>query len=79
MVFDHKKLSEVFNEFFVNAVPNLTIPKFTDTFDQSVVVVSAYPVINSVAKYENHPSFFKIMNKHVSYLTFSFSFVEKNI
>ena len=45
-----KKLREIFNEFFANAVPNLNIPEFTGNFDQPVTVVSGYPIINAIAK-----------------------------
>lgn len=67
-----RKLCEIFNEFFGNAISNLNIPEFTGKFDQSGIVVSACPIINAIVKYENHPSLTKIRNKHVSYLTFSF-------
>ena len=58
-----KKLCENFNEIFFNAVPNLNIPEFTGNFDQSVADVSTCPVINAIAKYENHPSVTNIRNK----------------
>ena len=77
MVPHNKELCEIFNEFFANVVPNLNTPEFTGNFDQSVTVASACPIINSIAKYKNHPSITKVMNKQFSSVTFSFSFVEE--
>ena len=72
-VFEGKSLWEI----FANAVPNLNIPEFTGNFYKSVTVVSACPIINAVAIYENHPSVTKIMNKRISSIFSSFSFVEQ--
>ena len=77
MVPHNKELCEIFNEFFANVVPNLNTPEFTGNFDQSVTVASACPIINSIAKYKNHPSITKVRNKQVSSVTFSFNFVEE--
>ena len=65
-VSNDKKLIEIFNEFFENTVSNLNIPEFTGNFDQSVTIVSIFPIINAIAKYENYPSVTKIRNKQVS-------------
>ena len=46
-----RKLCEIFNEFFGNAISNLNIPEFTGKFDQSGIVASACPIINATAKY----------------------------
>ena len=46
-------------------------------FDQSVTVISAYPIINAIAKYKNHPSVNNIRNKEVSSVYFSIRFVEE--
>ena len=71
-----ENLFEIFNEFFVNAVPNLNIAEVTCNFEQSVKVVSACPIIDAIAKYENYPSVTKFRTKQISCITFSFSFVE---
>ena len=65
-VSNDKKLIEIFNEFFDNTVSNLNIPEFTGNFDQSVTIVSIFPITNAIAKYENYPSVTKIRNKQVS-------------
>ena len=72
------RVKRYFNEFFTNAVPNLSIPEFTSNLDQSGIVLSARPTINVIAKYENHPSVSKIRNKQTSFVNFSFSLVKKN-
>ena len=61
-----RKLCEIFNELFGNAISNLNIPEFTGNFDQSGIVVSACTIINATAKYENRPSVTKIRNKQAS-------------
>lgn len=72
-----EKLLKYFNEFFIDAVPNLSMPEFTGNLDQPGTVLSACPIISVVAKYENHPSITKIRNRQDSFVTFSFSLVEK--
>ena len=72
-----EKLLKYFNEFFIDAVPNLSMPEFTGNLDQPGTVLSACPIISVVAKYENHPSITKIKNRQASFVTFSFSLVEK--
>ena len=67
-------MTKNFSEFFANAVPNLNIPELTGNFDQTVTVVSACPIINAIAKYENYLSVTKIRNKQV---IFSFSLGEE--
>ena len=46
-----RKLCEIFNDFFGNAISNLNLAEFTGKFDQSGIAVSACPIINATAKY----------------------------
>ena len=70
---DDKRPCKMFNEFYVNAFPNVNKPEFSYNFDHSVTDVT-------IAKYENHRSVIKIGNKQASSVTFWFKFViEKEI
>ena len=62
IISDDQKLTEVFNDFFINIVPNLKIPMeqninhdFTKTDD---------PVSNAINKFKNHPSIVMIKRKN---------------
>ena len=70
VISDDIGVSEVFNEYFVNIVPNLKITEliidenFTETADK---------LSDSINKFRNHPSIIMIKTKNISTDTFSFS------
>ena len=70
VISDDIGVSEVFNEYFVNIVPNLKITEliidenFTETADK---------LSDSINKFKNHPSIIMIKTKNNSPDTFSFS------
>ena len=70
VISDDQSIAEVFNEFFVNIVPNLKIPAVND-FDINFTTTSDQ-VLNSVEKFQNHPSILKIKDKKQSSQSFSF-------
>ena len=54
LVNDEEEVAHIFNNFFVNIVPNLGITtqhEFLNTTDNS-----QDPIKNAIWKYENHPS-----------------------
>ena len=62
IISDEQKIAEVFNDFFINIIPNLKISieqninhDFTKTDD---------PVSNAINKFENHPSIVMIKRKN---------------
>ena len=71
IISDGQKIAEVFNDFFINIVPNLKKPMeqninhdFTKTDD---------PVSNAISKFKNHPSIVMIKRKNNRSGKFSFS------
>ena len=75
MVSDDGKVSEIFNDYFGNAVKNLDIPPYVPP--QENTVPSDDTIRSIIEKYKNHPSVMKI--KEVIPLKTSFSFTPTNI
>ena len=67
---DDKAIAEIFNEFYVNIVPNLKI-SMENNFDTEFVKTEN-PVLNAVNKYKNHPSVIMIKEKIKPIEKFSF-------
>ena len=68
---DEEKVANIFNNFFVNIVPNLGIKtqhEFLNTTDNS-----QDPIENAICKYENHPSII-LIKKHMQGANSSFVF-----
>ena len=62
LIKDEEKVANIFNNFFVNIVPNLGIKtqhEFLNTTDNS-----QDPIENAIWKYENHPSII-LIKKHM--------------
>ena len=70
IITDDKAIAEIFNEFYVNIVPNLKI-SMENNFDTEFVKTEN-PVLNAVNKYKNHPSVIMIKEKIKPIETFSF-------
>ena len=70
IITDDKAISEIFNEFYVNIVPNLKI-SMENNFDTEFVKTEN-PVLNAVNKYKNHPSVIMIKEKIKPIEKFSF-------
>ena len=71
LIKDEEKLANIFNNFFVNIVPNLGIKiqhEFLNTTDNS-----QDPIENAICKYENHPSII-LIKKHMQGANSSFVF-----
>ena len=77
IVSDDREICNIFNQFFVNVVPNLNIPEFTgsDNLHEHVIGDSVQSVLY---KYRNHPSIIKIKERPESSEKFVFSFVSEN-
>ena len=71
MVRDEKEVATIFNDFFVNIVPNLKINSEYDFLNTTNI--SHNPIENAVYKYENHPSVIAI-KKYMKGTNSSFSF-----
>ena len=71
LVRDEKEVANIFNEFFVNIVPNLGIN--TERNFLNTTNISHNPKENAVCKYENHPSVIAI-KKYMKGTNSSFSF-----
>ena len=70
---DDEKVSQIFNDFFSNAVNNLNIPRYNllkENLDE------CDPVIRSNIKYENHESIIKIKQSRNKQDIFSFTPIE---
>ena len=76
IVTEDKKLAEIFNSFFSNAVKNLNIDSYEHfSFDDYILckeIESDNPITRAIEKYENHPSIVKIKeitpkNSHFSF------------
>ena len=62
LIIDEEKVANIFNNFFVNIVPNLgmkTQHEFCNTTDNS-----QDPIENAICKYENHPNII-LIKKHM--------------
>ena len=64
IVSNDKELAEIFNEFFVNIVPNLSI----NTYHSFLINTEKQndPIEKAVAKYKNHPSIISIIRLMVN-------------
>ena len=71
LVRDEKEVANIFNDFFVNIVPNLGINTKHDFLNTTNI--SHNPSENAVYKYENHPSVIAI-KKYMKGTNSSFSF-----
>ena len=71
LVRDEKENAIIFNEFFVNTVPNLRINTAQDFLNTTNI--SHNRIENVIYKYENHPSVIAIRN-HLKGTNSSFSF-----
>ena len=74
LIKDEEKVAIIFNNFFVNIVPNLGIKsqhEFLNTTDNS-----QDPIENATYKYENHPSII-LIKKHMQGSNSSFAFETK--
>ena len=74
---DDREICDIFNKFFVNVIPNLSIPEFTnsDNLHEHVIGDSVQSILY---KYRNHPSIIKIKEKCESREKFVFSFISEN-
>ena len=70
VITDDKAIAEIFNEFYVNIVPNLKI-SMENNFDTEFVKTEN-PVLNAVNKCKNHPSVIMIKEKIKPIEKFSF-------
>ena len=74
---DDRKISEIFNDFFSNAVKSLNIE-----IDQNIlynVEDIKDPILKSIKKYEKHPSIIKIIeSKYEEERTFNFKMVSNS-
>ena len=71
LIRDEKEVANIFNDFFVNIVPNLGINTKHDVLNTTNI--SHNPTENVIYKYENHPSVLAIKN-HMKGTNSSFSF-----
>ena len=78
IISDKQSIAKMFNNFFINAVPNLNI-KINDKTITNTGNISD-PVLKAIKKYEKHPSILKIKNITKTKETFSFlNITEKDI
>ena len=70
-------MAEVFNEFFINIVPNLKIPT-NHNYDTDFLVTNDQ-VANALSKFRNHPSIIMIKSKRKTDQCFSFGPVTYDI
>ena len=71
IVYEGKKISEIFNEFFGNAVINLNIPEAE--YSPLIIEGETNTVSIAIKRYEKHPSIEKI--KNTAHQIFSFQHV----
>ena len=71
IVYEGKKISEIFNEFFGNAVTNLNIPEAE--YSPLIIEGETNTVSIAIKRYEKHPSIEKI--KNTAHQIFSFQHV----
>ena len=75
IVSEVKKICEIFNDFFSNAVINLNIP---ETEYSSTIIAGTNDIVSiAIERYENHPSIAKINNISTTDQTFSFQHVSR--
>ena len=75
IVSEVKKICEIFNDFFSNAVINLNIP---ETEYSSTIIAGTNDLVSiAIERYENHPSIAKINNISTTDQTFSFQHVSR--
>ena len=73
VISNDEQLTEIFNEFFSNAVKNLDISlHLTSESSNCSFPEDTDPIIIAIAKYENHPSIHKIKDKFRENDNFSF-------
>ena len=72
---DDEKVSEIFNDFFSNAVNNLNIPKYVSLIQDSD---ESDPIMKAIIKYNNHDSIIKIREETNNVERFSFTQIELN-
>ena len=72
IVNDDKSVSEILNNFFINIVNSLNLPKF-----KCLPSLENDPVLRAIDKYQNHPSIVKIKEK-INTKEFSFQTLERN-
>ena len=70
IVSDNKKIAEIFNNFFINVVPNLGITINNEIITNLDNILD--PVQKAIKKYEKHPSILKINEVIKTKETFSF-------
>ena len=75
VITDDVEVSEVFNDFFVNIVPNLGITKLN--FDNDFIETGDQ-ISNSINKFRNHPSIVMIKSRNSDSDVFSFSAISYN-
>ena len=73
IVSDNKKIAEIFNNFFINVVPNLGITINNEIITNVDNILD--PVQKAIKKYEKHPSILKINEVIKRNETFSFLIV----
>ena len=75
IVSEVKKICEIFNDFFSNAVINLNIP---ETEYSSTIIAGTNEIVSiAIERYEHHPSIAKINNISTTDQTFSFQHVSR--
>ena len=72
IISDDKEIAEVFNEFFISIILNVT----TDHFQNPDFQRTKNPVLNAINKYKYHPSIAMIKNKIDKQFKFSFTTVQ---
>ena len=73
---DSSKVSQLFNDFFSNAVLNLNIEENNFT---NMNINEDDPILRAIYKYEQHPSIIKIKNVVGNDTHFSFSHIDNKI
>ena len=68
---DDKRVSEIFNEFFSNAVKNLNIMQNRDLLNENIYELD--PINRAIIRYMRHPSILKIKECFANPDAFSFS------
>ena len=76
IISDKQSIAKMFNNFFINAVPNLNI-KINDKTITNTGNISD-PVLKAIKKYDKHPSILKIKNITKTKETFSFLNITEN-
>ena len=74
IIYDEKEIADVFNEFFINIVPDLNIT--TDHFQNPDFQITENPLLNAINKYKYHPNIAMIKSKIDKQCKFSFTTVQ---